>query len=195
MVIKCNEEFQASGEIFWGSVAFSEHLILAAELTSYHPGLDECMRNSLNFQLLKILWWGHSGISRALEVFLESWTNVPCPLESDCGVEVPNLGNGSAGWGRSMRGLAHDPCIWSTCLGILVHLLGVLTAPAGWAWEELYPFIRPLVLAMEGHCWRRPGLCLRDHCELRAAFSSTERYMSFLLKDISREQVPLPESV
>lgn len=128
MVIKCNEEFQASGEIFWGSVAFSEPLIHAAELTSYHPRLDECMRNSFNFQLLKILWWGRSGISRALEVFLESWTNVPCPLESDCEVEVPNLGNGSAGWGRSMRGLAHDPCVWSTCLGIFVERMCVSSA-------------------------------------------------------------------
>ena len=58
MVIKCNEEFQASGEIFWGSVVFSQPLNHAAELSSHHQGLDEHRKNSFNVQLLKILLVG-----------------------------------------------------------------------------------------------------------------------------------------
>lgn len=156
MIIKWNEKFQASREIFWGGVVFSEPLNHATKLTSYHPGLHECMRNSFNFPLLKILWWEPGGISRTLEVFLESLVNAPCLLDSGYEVEV-SLGNSCPGWSRARggaRGLQRNPIsccslIWRSLCKLLVWV--VLSAP--WAGIIMTP-----VLDMVCHYWRVPWL-------------------------------------
>jgi len=58
-----------------------------------------------------------------LEVFLELLANVPCLLDSDSETEVPNLRNG-----RSRRGLANDPKIWSACLQRFVERMSLSSA-------------------------------------------------------------------
>ena len=165
MVIKCNEEFQASGEIFWGSVVFSQPLNHASELTSHHQGLDEHSRNSFNVQLLKILLVGVKWHQYGVRSFLGALANVPCVLDSDSETEVPNLRNG-----RGRRGLANDPSIWSACLQRFVERMNVSSAyicrlglrgvlPPGTGHGSLY--------------WRCSGFCLCGHCELRATFNRT----------------------
>ena len=158
MVIKCNEEFQASGEIFWGSVVFSQPLNHAAELTSHHQGLDEHRRNSFNVHLLKILLVGAKRHQQGIASFLGALAKVPCLLDSDSETEVPNLGKG-----RGRRGLANDPSIWSPCLPRFVERMNESSA---YNIRRLgLRGVLPPCTGHGSHYWRCPGFCLWGHCE------------------------------
>lgn len=173
MVIKCNEEFQASGEIFWGSVVFSQPLNHAIGWPATIKCWTNIGGNSFNVHLLKILLVERSSIQQGIGVFLEL-CECPCLLDSDSETEVPNLGKG-----RGRRGLANDPSIWSPCLPRFVERmndstynirrLGLRSSTSlYWPWGECY--------------WRCPGFCLWGHCGGEPHSMGPQRYLGFLLE-------------